>query len=319
MKKILITGGFGIFGTSLSNILYKKKYKIFLLDRSQKKRKINHINFGSKIKRVKGDFKNFNQLKNIIKKNKINTIIHLGASTQVIDSYENPYNTFQTNIIGTINILEAVRIINKNINIIFSSTVKAYGKMAKKSYKETDPLNGDLPDEVSKSAADLVAQSYAKTYGLKVGIFRSCNIYGPADFNMDRLIPGTIIKALKGKSIRLRTSGRLKRDYLYVDDASNAFYKLILQMNKNDKKKLYIYNLGSKFNLDSLEVVKWIYKIMNVNLRPVILNSSSIEIIAQKIDFSKAKKELKWIPKINFTEGISKTIKWYKNNYQNKL
>ena len=187
--------------------------------------------------------------------------------------------------------------------------------MVKKYYKETDPLHGDLPDEVSKSAADLVAQSYAKTYGLRVGIFRSCNIYGPADFNMDRLIPGTIIKALREKPIKLRASGRLKRDYLYVDDASNAFYRLILQMNKNVKKKLFIYNLGSKFNLDSLEVVKRIYKIMNVNLKPIVLNSSSIEIVAQKIDFSKAKKELKWMPKINFSEGISKTIKWYKENY----
>ncbi len=316
MKRILITGGFGIFGTSLTNILYKKKYRIFLLDRSKKKREIS---LGSKIKKIKGDFKNFNQLLSIIKKNKINTIIHLGASTQVIGSYKNPYDTFQTNIIGTINILEAVRIVNKNINIIFSSTVKAYGKMINKSYKETDPLHGDLPDEVSKSAADLVAQSYAKTYGLRVGIFRSCNIYGPADFNMDRLIPGTIIKAFRGKPVKLRTSGKLKRDYLYVDDASNAFYKLILQMNKNVKKNLFIYNLGSKFNLSSLEVVKWIYKIMNINLKPVILNSSSIEIIAQKIDFSKAKKELKWRPKTNFSEGISKTVKWYKENYQNKL
>ena len=259
------------------------------------------------------------QLINIIKKNKINTIIHLGASTQIIDSYKNPYDTFQTNIFGTINILEAVRIVNKNINIIFSSTVKAYGEMINNSYKETDPLCGDLPDEVSKSAADLVAQSYAKTYELRVGIFRSCNIYGPADFNMDRLIPGTIIKALKGKPIKLRTSGKLKRDYLYVDDASKAFYKLMIHMNKNIKKKLFIYNLGSKFNLDSLEVVKWIYKIMNINLKPKISNNSSIEIIKQKIDFSKAKKELKWTPKVNFSEGITKTIKWYKENYQNKL
>ena len=136
---------------------------------------------------------------------------------------------------------------------------------------------------------------------------------------MDRIIPGTIIKAFRGKPVKLRTSGKLKRDYLYVDDASNAFYKLILQMNKNVKKNLFIYNLGSKFNLSSLEVVKWIYKIMNINLKPVILNSSSIEIIAQKIDFSKAKKELKWRPKTNFSEGISKTVKWYKENYQNKL
>lgn len=315
MEKILITGGFGIIGTSLSNKLYNKGYEVFILDRSKKKRIFkSYVNL--KIKRLYGDFKNLNQIKNIIKKNKINTIIHLGAATQVMDSYNNPYETFQTNIIGTINVLEAVRIVNKNINIIFSSTVKAYGKMLNKPYKEKDPLRGDLPDEVSKSAADLIAQSYAKTYNLRVGIFRSCNIYGPSDFNKDRLIPGTIVKALKGKPIILRTSGKLKRDYLYVDDASNAYYKLMLHMKKNIKKKLFIYNLGSKSNLDSLEVIKLIYKIMKIDLKPIILNKSSIEIVAQKVDFSKAKKELKWIPDTNFTVGISKTVKWYENNYR---
>ncbi len=312
MKKILITGGFGILGTSLTNILYKKNYQIFLLDRSKKKRKLFKT-YGSKVKIIKGDFRNLNQLKNIIKKTKIDSIIHLGASTQIMDSYKSPYDTFQTNIMGTINILEAVRNINKKINIIFSSTIKVYGKMISKSFKETTPLHGDLPDEVSKSAADLVAQSYVKTYNLKIGILRSCNIYGPADFNMDRLIPGTIIQALGGMPIKLRTSGKLKRDYLYVDDASNAYYKLMLQMKKNKKKKLFIYNLGSKFNLNSLEVVNLIYKIMKVDLKPVILNNSSIEIITQKIDFSKAKKELKWMPNTSFKEGISKTVKWYKN------
>tara|TARA_B100001093_G_scaffold440452_1_gene440971 strand:- start:116 stop:1072 length:957 start_codon:yes stop_codon:yes gene_type:complete len=315
MKKILITGGFGILGTSLSTILYKKKYKIFLLDRSKKKRKVFKA-FGSKIKIIKGDFKNLNQLKSIIKKIRVDTIIHLGASTQIMNSYKNPYDTFQTNIMGTINILEAVRTINKNINVIFSSTVKAYGKMINRSYKENTPLRGDLPDEVSKSAADLVAQSYAKTYDLKIGIFRSCNIYGPADFNMDRLIPGTILQALKGIPTKLRTSGKLKRDYLYVDDASIAYYKLMLHLKKNKKKKLFVYNLGSKYNLNSLEVVNSIYKIMKINLKPVILNNSSIEIVAQKIDFSKAKKELKWAPNTSFKEGILKTIKWYKEYYQ---
>ena len=119
MEKILITGGFGIIGTSLSNKLYNKGYEVFILDRSKKKRIFkSYVNL--KIKRLYGDFKNLNQIKNIIKKNKINTIIHLGAATQVMDSYNNPYETFQTNIIGTINVLEAVRIVNKNINIIFS-------------------------------------------------------------------------------------------------------------------------------------------------------------------------------------------------------
>ena len=93
--------------------------------------------------------------------------------------------------------------------------------------------------EVSKSAADLIAQSYVKTYDLKIGIFRSCNIYGPADFNMDRLIPGTIVQALNHMPVKLRTSGKHKRDYLYVDDASNAYYKLICHMKKNKKKKTF--------------------------------------------------------------------------------
>lgn len=313
MKKILITGGFGILGASLSNFLQKKNYQIFLLDRGKKKRKVFQT-LGSKVKIIKGDFKNFNQIRNIIKKIKIDTIIHLGAVTQVMDSYKNPYYTFQTNIIGTINILESVRNVDKNINIIFSSTVKAYGKMINKSYKETTPLRGDLPDEVSKSAADLIAQSYVKTYGLKIGIIRSCNIYGPADFNMDRLIPGTILNALRGVSIKLRTSGKLKRDFIYVDDASYAYFKLMLFMKKNKKRKLFIYNLGSKFNLNSLEVVNLIYKIMKINLKPVILNNSSIEIFAQKIDFSKARKELKWTPNTSFREGILKTVKWYKEH-----
>ena len=316
MKKILVTGGFGILGASLSNILHEKDYKIFILDRSKKRRKILKTHINRRIKRVHGDFKRLKQLIHIIKKNKINTIIHLGAITQVLDSYKSPYDTFQTNITGTINILEAVRIVNKNINIIFSSSDKAYGKMINKSYIESDPLHGDFPYDVSKSAADLIAQSYAKTYGLQIGIFRSSNIYGPADFNMDRLIPGTIVKALNGKPIELRTSGKLRRDYLFVDDVSNAYYKLILYMQKNKKRKIFIYNLGSKFNLNSLEVVKKIYQVMKINLKPIILNNSSIEIIAQKLNYGKAKKELKWKPKTSFTDGVLKTVKWYKYNYK---
>ncbi len=316
MKKILVTGGFGILGASLSNILHEKGYKIFILDRSKKRRKILKTHINKRIKRVHGDFKRLKQLIHIIKKNKINTIIHLGAITQVLDSYKSPYDTFQTNITGTINILEAVRIVNKNINIIFSSSDKAYGKMINKSYIESDPLHGDFPYDVSKSAADLIAQSYAKTYGLQIGIFRSSNIYGPADFNMDRLIPGTIVKALNGKPIELRTSGKLRRDYLFVDDVSNAYYKLILFMQKNKKRRIFIYNLGSKFNLNSLEVVKKIYQVMKINLKPIILNNSSIEIIAQKLNYGKAKKELKWKPNTSFTEGVLKTVKWYKYNYK---
>jgi CDP-glucose 4,6-dehydratase len=316
MKKILITGGFGIVGASLSNKLYNKGYEIFILDRSKKKRKILKSHINPKINRQHGDFKNLNQLIKIIKKKKINTIFHLGAITQVLESYKNPYDTFKTNINGTINILESVRRVNKDINIIFSSSDKAYGKMVNKFYKESDPLHGDYPYDVSKSAGDLISQSYSKTYGLNIGIIRSSNIYGPADFNMDRLIPGVIVKALKNEPIKLRTSGKLRRDYLFVEDVSDAYYRLMIYMNKNKKKKLFIYNLGSKSNLNTIEVVQRVYKIMNINLKPIILNNSSIEIIAQKLNYNKASKELGWKPATDFRSGILKTIKWYKDNYK---
>ncbi|MDC3294825.1 SDR family NAD(P)-dependent oxidoreductase [Candidatus Pelagibacter ubique] len=315
MKTILITGGFGILGASLSNILYNKGYKIIIFDRSKKRKKLLNTYINSKIIRQHGDFTNIKQVKTIIRKNKINTIIHLGAITQVIEAYKEPYRAFKNNVTGTINILEAVREVNKKINIIFSSSDKAYGKMTKKSYTESNPLHGDYPYDVSKSAADLISQSYSKTYNLKIGIIRSGNIYGPADINMDRLIPGTIVKALKGEPVQIRTSGKLVRDYLFVDDVSNAYYKLLLYMNKNNNKKLFIYNLGSKFNFNSLEVVKRIYKIININLKPIILNKSSIEIIAQKLNYKKAVKDLKWKPITDFKIGMLKTIKWYKDNY----
>lgn len=314
MKKVLITGGFGTLGSSLTKILCKKGFKIFILDRSKRKRIIN--SFGkSKIIRLYGNFNNLDQVTKIIKKNKFYTIIHLGAIMQTVKSNLSPLNTFNTNITGTINILEAVRVVDKKINIIFSSSAKAYGKMKGKAFIESDALHGDYPYDVSKSAADLISQSYSKTYNLKIGIIRSGNIYGPADINMDRLIPGTIIKALKGEPVQIRTSGKLVRDYLFVDDVSNAYYKLLLYMNKNNNKKLFIYNLGSKFNFNSLEVVKRIYKIININLKPIILNKSSIEIIAQKLNYKKAVKDLKWRPITDFKIGMLKTIKWYKDNY----
>ena len=222
------------------------------------------------IKTIYGDFKDENKISEIIKKKKINFIFHLGAITQVIDAYKSPYETYKTNIMGTINILDAVRKQNKNIPIIYSSSDKAYGEMEKNSYKENDRLEGIFPYDVSKSASDLIAQSYSNTYNLKIGIIRSGNIYGPGDFNLDRLVPNLIVDALKNRNIKLRTNGKLRRDYIYVDDIAMGYLKLMnLMLKKN--KKLLIYNLGSEVNLNALELVRKVYKIMKKNsLKPQI-------------------------------------------------
>ena len=234
--------------------------------------------------------------------------------TQVIDAYKSPINTFNTNIKGTINICEAIRKINKEILFIYSSSDKAYGSMTKKEYLENDRLHGDYPYDVSKSASDLIVQSYSKTYNLKVGIIRSGNIFGPGDFNLDRLVPGVIVNSIKNKRTYLRSNGKLSRDYVYVDDVARGYY-LLLEKMKNDKKKLFIYNIGSKTNLTVLGMINAILSDLNKKkLKPIILNNSRIEIKKQKLNYSKAKKELKWDCKNNFKSDLKKTISWYKKN-----
>lgn len=313
MKKILITGGYGILGSCLANRLNDIGHDVYILDRSKKKRTTLNRFINKSIKKQKGNFNELQSLIKIIKKKKFDVIFHLGAITQVIDAYKSPYEAYKTNIMGTINIFESIRILKTNTKIIFSSSDKAYGTMQKQNYTENDRLHGDFPYDVSKSSSDLIAQSYSKTYNLSVAIIRSGNIFGQADFNLDRLIPGTIVNALKGKPIILRTSGKLRRDYIYVSDVAEAYVKMMNHMFK-DKKKLHIYNLGSKYNFTANQVVDKIYKIMKVNLKSVIKNKSRIEIEAQKLNYSKAKKDLKWSPKVNFKSGILKTLKWYKDN-----
>ena len=153
----------------------------------------------------------------IIKKNKINIIFHAGATTQVLEALDNPEKTYTNNIFGTINLLEAIRKIDKKIIFIFSSSDKAYGEVKSKSYMETTNLNGIFPYDLSKSCADLICQSYSKIYNVKVGILRCGNLYGPGDLNMKRIVPETIISALINKNIIIRSNGKLVRDYLPVN------------------------------------------------------------------------------------------------------
>ena len=163
------------------------------------------------------------------------------------------------------------------------------------------------PKDQVLHASDLVAQSYSKTYGLKVGIIRCGNIYGPADYNLDRLIPGIIINTLKNKRIVIRSSGKLIRDYIYVSDAAMAYIMLMKKMLK-DSKKLFIYNIGSKHNLTALIMLDKIQKLMKKKITPLIKNNSKIEIKKQKLNYQKACKELKWKPKYNIKDLVKEMV-----------
>ena len=314
-ENFLITGGLGLLGKSLVTFLNKKKNNIFVLDKSKNKKRNKLLN-GKGIKFVYGNFQNKPFIKKIIKKNKINVIFHTGAITQVLEGLKYPYETYKNNIMGTINILECIKEVNPKIVFIFSSSDKAYGEVKNKYYLETDNLSSIYPYDLSKTCADLICQSYSKVFNLKVAIVRCGNLYGPGDFNKNRIIPETIISSLENKKLKIRSSGKLIRDYLYVDDAVNAYYMILNKLKSKRSNNLLIYNVGSKDNMSVIKLVDLILNLMNKKfLKPLILNKSKKEILFQKLNYSKIKRELGWRQKVSLRTGLLKTINWYKKNY----
>tara|TARA_B110000971_G_C19879292_1_gene439913 strand:- start:237 stop:908 length:672 start_codon:yes stop_codon:yes gene_type:complete len=217
---------------------------------------------------------------------------------------------------GTINLLENIRAINKKIIFIYSSSDKAYGEVRnRKEYKEGHSLDPTYPYDVSKSSSDLICQSYSKTYSIKVGIIRSGNIYGPGDFNLKRLIPEVILSTIENKNFVIRSDGKSTRDYVFVEDVVDAYLRLFEYLKKS-KDKLKIYNVSSRFNYSALEIANMIVKKMGkAKLKPIILNNSKQELNFQRLNYSKIQRELNWKPKTKFKTGIKKTIDWYVKVY----
>ena len=318
MKKqnVLITGGFGLLGKPLVLKLINLKYNVFILEKKKNSKRLVFLPKKPK-KIIQGDFTNKNFVGRIIKKNKIEVIFHLGAITQVLDSLKRPYETHLTNVMGTINFLENIRLINKKIIFIYSSSDKAYGELKKrKEYKEEDTLDGVYPYDVSKSTSDLICQSYSKTYGIKIGIIRCGNIYGPGDLNIGRLIPEVILSTIAKKRFIIRSNGKATRDYVFVEDVVDAYLKLFKRI-KSSKDWLKIYNVSSKFNYSVLQVVRMILKKMNnISLQPIILNNSKQELNFQRLNYSKIQRQLRWKPKTDIKTGLKKTIDWYIKFYK---
>ena len=308
----LVTGGFGLLGVSLVNFLIQKKFTVVILDYKNYRK-----NFFFKNKNIiieKGNFCDKKFVEKIFKKYKFSVIFHLGAQTQVLKALKNPYETLIINILGTINFLEIMRKRNLKIPFIYSSSDKAYGELKKDFYLENDKLNAIFLYDTSKSSSDLICQSYSKTYKMNVGIIRSANIFGPNDFNIKRIVPETIISILSNKKLIIRSSGKQKRDYIFVEDVTRAYFKLYKYLAKKNGE-LKIYNIGSKYNLSTIQIITKIYKIMKINLNFEIKNFSKSEINNQRLNYSKIKKELKWKPVHKLDVSLKKTIDWYTKNF----
>lgn len=265
------------------------------------------------VKVVRGDIRDREVLERSLGEYEIDTVIHLAAQTIVTIANRNPISTFETNITGTWNLLEACRCSPKVKQIVVASSDKAYGDQERLPYDENTPLQGQHPYDVSKSAADLIARTYAKSFELPVVITRCGNFYGGGDLNWNRIIPGTIRSILRGQRPVIRSDGEYIRDYFYVEDGAAAYMLLAEQLSARPELKGKAYNFSNEIQVSAREIVERILEIMESELEPDIRSEVTNEIRHQYLSAAKARRELDWKPMFTLDEGLKKTIDWYED------
>lgn len=259
---------------------------------------------------VRGSLEDLAVIERALSEYEIDTVFHLAAQAIVGVANRNPISTFEANILGTWNILEACRKHPLIKRVIVASSDKAYGDQENLPYDENMPLQGKHPYDVSKSCADLISHTYFHTYGLPVCITRCGNLYGGGDLNFNRIIPQTIQLVLNGEAPEIRSDGTFVRDYFYIEDAVQAYLLLAEKMEENNLAG-EAFNFSNEIQLTVLELVEKILKKMNSNLKPKVLNQGSNEIKHQYLSAEKARKLLNWTPAYTIDEGLEKTIEWY--------
>lgn len=310
-KKILITGGTGILGSELTAQLLGTTAELVLIVRDNvAKSRVFLEKMNKKVNIVSGDITDFSLVERTIGEYEIDTVFHLAAQTIVRIGNVSPLSTFNTNILGTCNVLEACRLHNKRVtSIIVASSDKAYGECTQMPYNESTPLLGRHPYDVSKSCADLISQSFWHTYKLPVVVTRCGNLFGPGDLNFNRIIPGTIRSVLLGEAPVIRSDGDYVRNYFYIKDAVDAYITLSENMPLSMGNA---FNIGTAERYTVLEIVKNIIRVMKSDLKPIVLNEVSNEIREQYLDVSRIKDILGWKAKSKFDNAILETVDWYK-------
>jgi CDP-glucose 4,6-dehydratase len=248
----------------------------------------------------------------------IDTVLHLAAQTIVTIANRNPLSTFETNIAGTWNLLEACRRSPRVKQIVVASSDKAYGDQESLPYDEKTPLQGQHPYDVSKSAADLIANTYAVSYDLPVAITRCGNFYGGGDLNWNRIIPGTIRSIVRNQRPVIRSDGQYVRDYFYVEDGAAVYMLLAEQLAARPELKGQAFNFSNEIQVTVSEIVERILKLMDSELEPDIRNEISNEIRHQYLSAEKARSLLNWRPLFTLDESLTKTITWYREFFANE-
>ena len=314
-KRVLVTGASGMVGSWLTQWLAGSgAYTVAFIADTDPQSELVRSGTINEVHVANGRLERYDDIERAINNHEVDSIFHLGAQPIVGAADRAPRHTFESNIQGTWNLLDACRVLSPLVKrIVVASSDKAYGTQPVLPYTEDMSMNGDHPYEVSKSCTDLISTTYARTYGTPVTIARCGNIYGGGDLNWNRIVPGTFRSLLRGEQPVLRSDGTFVRDYLHVDDIVSAYLTLGEQTDKPE-----FAGQGFNFSDESPLSVMQIYKAIceaagRKDTEPLILNAASSEIKDQYLDSTKAHNVLGWRASVTLEAGLKRSFDWYRN------
>jgi CDP-glucose 4,6-dehydratase len=317
-RSVLVTGAGGFIGSWLTQRLVEAGAEVVaLVPELDPRSQFVRGGASERVTVVPGVLEDADAVERVTIGHGVDTVFHLGAQTLVGPAHRDPVATFEANIRGTYLLLDACRRATDVVRrVVVASSDKAYGTARALPYTEATRLEGRAPYEVSKTATDLLAQSYAGTYELPVAIARCGNVYGGGDLNWSRIVPGTIRSLVQGEQPVLRSDGTFVRDYLHVDDVVDAYLVLADWLDGIDAPADDLggvaFNFSAEAPLTVTEIYRAVCEAYGGYVEPAVLDEAVGEIHDQYLDASRAHTELGWKAEVELAAGTARTVEWYR-------
>jgi CDP-glucose 4,6-dehydratase len=312
-RPVAVTGATGFLGAHLTATLVDLGAEVVVLVRDTVPPTPITAPWMDRVSVVHGSVEDQMLAERLLGEYQVRTLFHLAAQTQVEVTNRNPVSTWTSNVLGTAAVLEAARRSPLLGQVVTASSDKAYGVQPDLPYDEEMPLLARNPYDVSKACGDLVAASYAHTWGVPLCVTRCGNFFGPGDLNWERLVPGTIRSLLERRRPVIRSDGTLVRDYLYVNDGALAYLQLAEAMAGDTSLCGEAFNFSTETPMSVLDVVAVIQRVTGRTLEPDIRASADHEIPAQHLSAAKARKLLGWTPRWTIDDALGETVAWYRD------
>ena len=312
---VLVTGGQGFIGSWLCERLLDLGARVVVPRRDVPALSRFRVEgLEERCDTVQADVLDYDSLTRVVNEHEVRAVFHLAAQTIVGTANRAPHSTWETNVRGTYNLLEACRTVGEGgepvERIVVASSDKAYGASEDLPYREDQPLDPVWPYDVSKACADVIARSYAATYGLPVAVTRLANVYGGGDFNFSRIVPDTAQALVEGRAPVIRSDGTPERDYLHASDAVEAYLAVAASL---PERRGRAWNAGPGEPVSVMEIVRRLIAVSGREVDPEVQGEGTPhgEIARQHLDSTRIREQLGWEPRTALDDGLREAWEWY--------